>query len=65
MRVSLVENETVLAQTLPAGLDADGFAVDVANDGVDGLHPTWTPRARRDRRQHDTIGDKMLPGPRG
>jgi DNA-binding response OmpR family regulator len=37
MRVLLIEDETTLADTLAAGLRADGFAVDVANDGVDGL----------------------------
>ena len=37
MRVLLVENENTLAETLAAGLRADGFAVDVAGDGVGAL----------------------------
>jgi DNA-binding response OmpR family regulator len=37
MRVLLVEDETALAEPLAAGLRADGYAVDVAADGVDGL----------------------------
>ena len=39
MRVLLVENENTLAETLAAGLRADGFAVDVAGDGVGALDP--------------------------
>ncbi len=56
MRVLLVEDETVLAQTLAAGLQADGFTVDVAGDGVDGLHQAQTI-------SYDAIVlDIMLPG---
>lgn len=56
MRVLLVEDETVLAQTLAAGLQADGFAVDVAGDGTDGLHLAQTTT-------YDAIVlDIMLPG---
>ncbi|TPG26146.1 response regulator transcription factor [Mycolicibacterium hodleri] len=56
MRVLLVEDESVLAQTLASGLQADGFAVDVAADGVDGLHQARTI-------DYDAIVcDIMLPG---
>jgi DNA-binding response OmpR family regulator len=56
MRVLLIEDETTLADTLAAGLRADGFAVDVANDGVDGL-------AKVHSTGYDAIVlDIMLPG---
>jgi two-component system OmpR family response regulator len=59
MRVLLVEDETSLAETLAAGLRADGFAVDVALDGVDGL-------ARAQATGYDAIVlDIMLPGASG
>jgi DNA-binding response OmpR family regulator len=59
MRVLLVEDETVLAETLAAGLRADGFTVDVAGDGTDGL-------ARAQTIGYDAIVlDIMLPGPSG
>ncbi len=37
MRVLIVEDETRLAAGLRMGLEAEGFAVDVAGDGTDGL----------------------------
>lgn len=37
MRVLVVEDEKRLAETLRWGLEAEGYAVDVANDGPDGL----------------------------
>ncbi|MFJ5773217.1 response regulator transcription factor [Streptomyces sp. NPDC093094] len=37
MRVLVVEDEERFAEGLRGGLEADGFAVDVALDGVDGL----------------------------
>lgn len=37
MRVLLVEDEEALAETLAVGLRADGFAVDIARDGVQAL----------------------------
>ncbi|MBA3991279.1 MAG: response regulator transcription factor [Propionibacteriales bacterium] len=37
MKVLLVEDERRLAETLRRGLTADGFMVDVAHDGADGL----------------------------
>ncbi len=48
MRVLLVEDEARLAEAIAAGLGADGFAVDIAADGEDGLH-----RARAG--EHDAI----------
>ncbi len=59
MRILVVEDEKKLAASLKRGLEADGFAVDVALDGTDGL---W--RAR----EHDYDGivlDIMLPGMNG
>jgi len=41
MRVLVVEDETRLAAGLRMGLEAEGFAVDVAGSGVDGL---WLAR---------------------
>ena len=38
MRVLVVEDEQRLASALQRGLRAEGFAVDVAHDGGDGLH---------------------------
>ncbi|MBA3524327.1 MAG: response regulator transcription factor [Geodermatophilaceae bacterium] len=56
MRVLVVEDERRLAAGLRNGLEAEGFAVDVALDGTDGL---WMARER----PHDVIVlDIMLPG---
>jgi DNA-binding response OmpR family regulator len=38
MRVLVVEDERRLAAAVRRGLQAEGFAVDLAHDGVDGLH---------------------------
>jgi DNA-binding response OmpR family regulator len=37
MRLLVVEDEARLAEGLKRGLEAEGFAVDVAPDGTDGL----------------------------
>jgi DNA-binding response OmpR family regulator len=59
VRVLVVEDEEGLAEGLRTGLEAEGFAVDVARDGPDGL---W--RARESR--YDAIVlDLMLPGMNG
>jgi DNA-binding response OmpR family regulator len=59
VRVLVVEDEEGLAEGLRSGLEAEGFAVDVARDGPDGL---W--RARESR--YDAIVlDLMLPGMNG
>jgi hypothetical protein len=56
MRVLLVEDEDALAETLAAGLRADGFAVDIARDGVQAL-------TRIHGTQYDAmVLDIMLPG---
>jgi DNA-binding response OmpR family regulator len=55
MRVLVVEDEKRLAWSLRVGLEAEGFAVDVAPDGVDGL---WLAREN----EYDVIVlDLMLP----
>ncbi|GIE32584.1 DNA-binding response regulator [Actinoplanes italicus] len=55
MRVLVVEDEKRLAWSLRVGLEAEGFAVDVASDGVDGL---WLAREN----DYDVIVlDLMLP----
>jgi two-component system OmpR family response regulator len=59
VRVLLVEDETDLAEAVATGLRAEGFEVDVSNDGLDGL---W--RAQ----EHDYAAillDIMLPGMNG
>lgn len=56
MRVLVVEDERLLAAGLRAGLEAEGFAVDVAADGVEGL---WLAREN----PYDVLVlDVMLPG---
>jgi DNA-binding response OmpR family regulator len=56
VRVLVVEDERRLAAGLRAGLEAEGFAVDVALDGTDGL---WLAREQ----PYDAIVlDLMLPG---
>ena len=55
MRVLVVEDEQAMAASLQRGLEAEGFAVDVANDGEEGL---WLAR------EHDydaIVLDVMLP----
>ena len=59
MRLLVVEDEQRLAAGLRAGLEAEGFVVDVANDGTDGL---WMAREH----PYDAILlDLMLPGCNG
>jgi two-component system OmpR family response regulator len=59
MRILVVEDEERLAAGLRRGLEAEGFAVDVAADGIDGL---WMAREQ----PHDAIVlDIMLPGVNG
>ena len=59
MRVLLVDDEVRLAEGVRRGLEAEGFAVDVAHNGVDGL---W--RAREF--PYDVIVlDVMMPGMSG
>jgi DNA-binding response OmpR family regulator len=59
VRLLVVEDEKRLAASLKRGLEADGFAVDVALDGTDGL---WMAREN----DYDAIVlDLMLPGVNG
>ena len=59
MRVLVVEDEKRLAAGLKRGLEAEGFATDVALDGTDGL---WLAREN----PYDAIVlDVMLPGVNG
>ena len=37
MRILVVEDEVVLAEGIRRGLEVEGFATDVAHDGIDGL----------------------------
>ncbi|HEY0453278.1 response regulator transcription factor [Actinophytocola sp.] len=56
MRVLVVEDEQRLAAALRSGLEAEGLAVDVAHDGIDGL---WLAREM----PYDAIVlDILLPG---
>lgn len=56
MRLLVVEDEAALAGSLKKGLEAEGFAVDVAHDGTDGL---WLAREN----DYDAVLlDVMLPG---
>ena len=59
MRILVVDDEVRLARSIQAGLAAEGFVVDVAHDGTDGL---WFARERT----YDAIVlDLMLPGEDG
>jgi two-component system OmpR family response regulator len=59
MRVLVVDDEVRLAEGIRLGLQAEGFAVDVAHDGVDGL---WYAREN----PYDAIVlDLMMPGMSG
>jgi two-component system, OmpR family, response regulator len=59
VRVLVVDDEKRFAGTLRAGLTAEGFTVDVAHDGLDGL---WLARENT----YDAIVlDLMLPGLNG
>lgn len=59
MRLLIVEDEKRLAASLAAGLTAEGFAVDVAHDGLEGLH-------RAAEGAYDLVVlDIMLPGMNG
>ncbi len=59
MRVLVVEDEAPLAEGLRDGLEAEGFAVDVASDGLDGL---WMAR---EHPYAAIVLDIMLPGLNG
>ena len=59
MRILVVEDEALIARTLRAGLEADGYTVDVAERGDDGL---WMATEN----DYDAIIlDIMLPGMNG
>lgn len=59
VRILVVEDEERLAASIGRGLEADGFAVDVVHDGLDGL---W--RAREGQYAAMVL-DIMLPGMNG
>jgi DNA-binding response OmpR family regulator len=59
MRVLVVEDEKRLAETLQWGLEADGYAVDLAGDGVEGF------RLAQEHPYQVIILDIMLPGMNG
>lgn len=55
MRILIVEDEPKLADYLRRGLQENGYVVDVAQDGVDGLH------LAREGRYDLILLDVMLP----
>src|SRR5450432_3779484 len=56
MRVLVVEDERRLAAAVKRGLEASGFAVDLAYDGITGLH------LAREGGYDGVVLDIMLPG---
>lgn len=56
MKILLIEDEIKLAEYLRSGLTEDGFVVDVAHTGVDGLHLAL------EGEYEALILDRMLPG---
>lgn len=56
MKILVVEDELKLAEYLRKGLVEEGFLVDVANDGLDGLH------AALEGDYEAIVLDRMLPG---
>ena len=59
MKVLLVEDDVKIADAIQRGLEAEGFTVEVAHDGTDGL---W----RASEGHYDVIVlDLMLPGHNG
>lgn len=59
MKILLIEDDETLCQTIPFQLEQEGFTVDTAMDGEEGLH-----LARQ--RLHDLVLlDRMLPGMEG
>ncbi|MGW0737037.1 response regulator transcription factor [Streptomyces sp. NPDC002851] len=59
MRLLVIEDEEHLADSLKRGLAAIGYAVDLAHDGVTGLH------LAREHRYQAIVLDIMLPGLNG
>ena len=59
MRLLVVDDEPRLAEGLKRGLEAEGFAVDVAHTGTDGL---WLAR---EQQYAAILLDIMLPGMNG
>jgi DNA-binding response OmpR family regulator len=59
MRVLVVEDDELLADSLSRGLGAEGYVVEVARDGIDGLHMATEYRFDL------MILDIMLPGLNG
>lgn len=59
MRILVVEDEDGIATSLERGLTADGFAVDVASNGIDGL---WMAQ---ENPYSAIVLDVMLPGLNG
>ncbi len=59
MRVLIVEDELRLADAVARGLTAEGFTVEVAHDGLDGL---WRVR---ERTYNAVVLDILLPGMNG
>ena len=56
MKLLVVEDEVKLAEYLRKGLSTEGFVVDVANDGLEGLHLAL------DGEYDAIVLDRMLPG---
>ena len=62
VRVLVVEDEVRLAQAVRRGLPAEGFVVDLAHDGEDGLHLAREGGVRRRGARRDAARAQRLPG---
>ncbi len=62
MKLLVVEDDAKIAAALRRGLTAEGFQVEVAHDGVDGLWRAREGELRPHPAGHHAAGPQRLPG---